>query len=95
MSPQRRQATPDGQRIDSKASRHFASSLYRSINVTRLIFRPMAQAPKKKRKRTVPRNIGDKTDREIMETVFGKRITKAATAEAQTVKRVTSPMEER
>ena len=50
---------------------------------------------KKKRKRTVPRNIRDKPDREIMEAVFGKRITKAATAEAQTVKRVTSPMKER
>ncbi len=28
----------------------------------------------RKRKRTVPRNIGEKTGREIMETVFGKRV---------------------
>jgi hypothetical protein len=28
----------------------------------------------------VPRNIGEKTDREIMETVFGKRVTKAIDA---------------
>ncbi len=28
----------------------------------------------KKRKRTVPRNIGEKTGREIMEAVFGKRV---------------------
>ena len=33
------------------------------------------QTPKKpKRKRTVPRNITEKTDHEVMETIFGKRI---------------------
>ncbi|WP_420462036.1 hypothetical protein [Candidatus Palauibacter sp.] len=31
-------------------------------------------ANKKKRRRTVPANIAQKTDREIMETVFGKRV---------------------
>jgi len=37
----------------------------------------MASHPRrKKRKRTVPRNIGEKTGREIMETVFGKRAMK-------------------
>ena len=95
MSPHRRQATPDGQRIASKVSRHFASSLYLSINVNRLIFRPMAQTPKKKRRRTVPSNIRDKTDREIMETVFGKRLVKAAEAEAQAAKPVIPSMYER
>ena len=30
-----------------------------------------------KRRRKVPRNIAEKTDREIMETVFGKRVMKA------------------
>ena len=54
----------------------------------------MAQSPKKKRRRTVPRNIQDKTDREIMETLFGKRIVAAADAEAKAVKRVTSSMNE-
>ena len=34
----------------------------------------MAKAKKKKRRRKVPRNIVEKTDREIMETVFGKRV---------------------
>ena len=29
---------------------------------------------KRRRTRTVPRNIGEKTGREIMETVFGKRV---------------------
>ena len=52
--------------------------------------------PKKKRpKRTVPRTIVKKSDREIMETIFGKRITRAAEAEAQTVKQVMPPMKER
>ena len=55
----------------------------------------LLMADKKKRKRTVPRNIRDKPDREIMETVFGKRIVNIATAETYTVKRVTSPMKER
>jgi hypothetical protein len=34
----------------------------------------MAQAPKKKRRRKVPANIVEKTDREIMEKVLGKRV---------------------
>ena len=55
----------------------------------------MAQSPKKKRQRTVPRNIRDKTDREIMETLFGKRIVTAADAEAKAVKQVTSSMDEK
>ena len=33
----------------------------------------MTHTPKKKRRRTVPRDIGEKTGREIMETVFGKQ----------------------
>ena len=33
------------------------------------------KTPKKpKRKRTVPRNIVEKTDHEVMEVIFGKRI---------------------
>lgn len=31
---------------------------------------------KKKRRRKVPQNIAEKTDREIMETVLGKRVMK-------------------
>ena len=36
----------------------------------------MTETPRKrrKRKRTLPANIAEKTDREIMETVFGKRV---------------------
>ena len=34
-----------------------------------------------KRRRTVPRNIGEKTGREIMEAVFGKRVAKRLDAE--------------
>ena len=38
----------------------------------------MSQTPEKKRqrKRTVPRNIGERTDREIMDIVFSKRVMK-------------------
>ena len=54
----------------------------------------MAQTPKKKRRRTVPGNIQDKTDREIMETVFGKRLVKVADAEAQAAKPVITSMYE-
>ena len=32
--------------------------------------------PRPKRRRKIPRNIVEKTDREIMETVFGKRVLK-------------------
>ena len=45
-----------------------------------------------KRRRTVPRNIGEKTDREIMETVFGKRVMRAVDRE---LKRGESPMKQR
>jgi len=41
----------------------------------------MAHTPKRKksvRRRKVPRNIGEKTDREIMESVLGKRVLKEA-----------------
>jgi len=41
----------------------------------------MAHTPKRKksvRRRKVPRNIGTKTDREIMEAVLGKRVLKEA-----------------
>lgn len=34
-----------------------------------------------KRRRTVPRNIGEKTGREIVEAVFGKRVVKRLDAE--------------
>ena len=36
----------------------------------------MSQAPRKKRRRAVPKNITEKTDREIMTTLFGKRVMK-------------------
>ena len=36
---------------------------------------------KKKRPRTVPRNIHEKTDREIMDRIFGKRVLRAADRE--------------
>ena len=36
----------------------------------------MAQTPKKKRRRTVPANLAEKSDREIMERLFGKRVLK-------------------
>ena len=41
----------------------------------------MAHTPrrrKRKRRRTVPRKIGEKTEREIMETVLGKRVLEEA-----------------
>ena len=53
----------------------------------------MTKPKKKKRRRTVPRNIRDKTDREIMKMIFGKRIVTAADAEAKAVKQVTSSMD--
>lgn len=34
----------------------------------------MPSRRRKRRRRTVPRNIGDRTDREIMEIVLGKRV---------------------
>ena len=44
----------------------------------------------------MPRNIGEKTDREIMETVFGKRLTKAIDAvAAESEKRGESSIQER
>lgn len=38
----------------------------------------MNKRRKQTRRRKVPRNIGDKTDREIMESVLGKRVLKEA-----------------
>ena len=69
MSPQRTHATPCGQRIDSNSSLHFSSDPNLSNNEMRLMSF-MAQTPKK---RKLPRNIGEKTDREIMVRLFGKR----------------------
>ena len=52
---------------------------------------------KKKRRRTVPQDIGEKTGREIMETVFGKRAMKAidTTLEGKPETSDTSSMKER
>lgn len=36
----------------------------------------MTKPPKKKRRRKVPRNIVEKTDREAMTRIFGKRVMK-------------------
>jgi len=42
----------------------------------------MSQTPKQKRKRTVPKTIADKTDQEVMRTIFGKRILRKINEEA-------------
>ena len=73
MSPQRGQATPDGQRSSHRYSRHLSLFGKRSIKDTRLISAVMAQKPKKK-KRTLPKDILERPDHEVMEKIFGKRV---------------------
>ena len=75
MSPQRGQATPEGQRSSHRYSRHLSSFGKRSIKDTRLISAVMAQKPKKK-KRKLPKDILERPDHEVMEKIFGKRVMK-------------------
>ena len=76
--PHRGQITPSGQRMPSSTSRHFESQLYLSIRV----IRSMAQPPKKRR-RSLPKDLRDRNDHDVMEHVFGKRGMRVIDAELE------------
>ena len=74
------QQTSSGQRNRSRNSRAFASQENRSISRTRFLsgkigfFLDFPVAQKSKSKRRLPKNITEKTDSEIIEKIFGKRL---------------------
>ena len=76
MLPHRGQETPFGQRRSSSSSRQESSHGNRSINVMRLseVVSVMAQTPKRKKPRTLPADIAERPDAEIVERLFGKDV---------------------
>ena len=85
MSPQRGQATPDGQRSFSRYSRQVSSVPKRSINDIRLILAvlDMVDSTKRREKDRLPKDVSKLTGDEIMQKVFSKRVVKELKRVAQ------------